>query len=82
MRADMNSFTSALDAHTCGEISETFGMNPFDLPAWCCLVRSAPQAKVAEHLERPRGSIEDVAAKLQASLGRAPGLSEVLAAIV
>ena len=79
VRADMNSSTSVLDAHTCGDIAEKFGMRPFYLPAWCCLVSSAPQGKIAQHLANPKSAIEDAAVKLQASLGRAPGLSEVLA---
>ena len=77
VRADRNSFTEALNDCTFGEIEETFDMSPFCLPAWCCLVRCAPPAAVQEHLERPRGSIQEEAAKLRASLGRAPALNEV-----
>ena len=81
VRADRNSCTEALNDCTFGEIEETFDMNPFFLPAWRCLVRCAPPAAVSEHLERPRGRIQEEAAKLRASLGRAPALSEVLRAM-
>ena len=81
MRADRSSFTEVLNDCTFGEIAETLDMNPFCLPAWCCLVRCAPPAAVQEHLERPRGSIQEEAAKLRASLGRAPALNEVLRAM-
>ena len=81
VHADRNSYTEVLNDYTFGEIAETFDMNPFCLPAWCCLVRCAPPAAVFEHLERPRGRIQEEAAKLRASLGRAPALSEVLRAL-
>ena len=45
------------------------------------LMFNAIPAAVPEHLERPRGSIQEEAAKLRASFGRAPALNEVLQAM-
>ena len=78
MRADMNESTSVLDAHTCGDIAEKFGMHALHVPAWCCLVSSSPQGKIAQHLANPKSAIEDAAVKLQASLGRALGCPRCL----
>ena len=73
VRPDMNSFTDEFDGWACGEIAEQF--------KWCCLVRCAPKVAVEEHKVRLRGIIQEVAAKLQESLNRAPALREVLEAL-